>query len=398
MCGEHNGLKKLISEECQRYVLCLHCFLHRISLVVIHVMENITEIKEYFDIISSLYQFLKKSAVLNMYEGTQLKRLIATRWSGHFDSTSHVNKNYGQIIKALHLACKNKKLKSEERALAIGLVNQMAGGEGDDSFVFLNCLLMEILTPINIVVKTLQSSHENLHSAIQVVNAVREDLRSTRFSLNEELITKMIAEFKEKNQIPLDNSKQKRKTSVPTHFQDFVITDPIPADSSDSYVQTFKECIDVLESEFQRRFSNDNVTLWHSMESLSPNSEKLIDAESLKPLFEYAKTIPVLRREYSRLNVSIEDLKGECRIFSRVLRNKEFSKDENGVIDLVEVGSHLIEKHKESAPILGSLYKVPITAGFSSTRVDCLFSSLTMIDTPQRRSMLTERENASWLI
>ena len=128
----------------------------------------------------------------------------------------------------------------------------------------------------------------NLHSAIQVVNAVREDLRSTRFSLNEEFITKMIAEFKEKKQIPLDNLKQKRKTSVPTHFQVFVITDPIPADSSDSYVQTFKECIDVLESQFQRRFSNDNVTLWHSMESLSPNSEKFIDAESLKPLFEYA--------------------------------------------------------------------------------------------------------------
>ena len=115
----------------------------------------------------------------------------------------------------------------------------------------------------------------------------------------------------------------------------------------------------------------------------SPNLEKFIDIESLKPLFEYAKTIPILRRKYSRLNVSIEVLKGECRIFSRVLRNKEFSKDENGVIDLVEVGSHLIEKHKESAPILGSLYEVAITAGFSSTSVECLFSSLTMIDSPE---------------
>ena len=104
--------------------------------------------------------------------------------------------------------------------MAIGLVNQMAGSEGDDLFVFLNCLLMEILTPINIIVETLQSLHKNLHSAIQVVNTVREDLRSTRFSLNEEFIMKMIAEFKEKNQIPLDNSKQKCKTSVLTHFQD----------------------------------------------------------------------------------------------------------------------------------------------------------------------------------
>ena len=392
MSGDRNGLKILISEECQRYVLYIHCFLHRVSLVVVHAMENISDIKEYFDIISSLYQFFKKSAVLNMYEGTQLKRLIATRWSGHFDSTNHVNKNYGQILKALHLACKNKKLKSEERALAIGLVNQM-GGEGDEVFIFINCLLMEILTPINIVVKTLQSSQENLHSAIQVVNAVREDLKSTRSLLNDVFIEKMISDFKEKNQITVERSKEKRSKSVPAHFQDFVITDPIPADSNYSNnAQTFKECLDLIETEFERRFSNDDVTLWHSMESLSPKFEKFLDADLLNPLFEYAKTIPVIQREYSRLNVSVEDLKGECRIFSRVLKNKEFTKDGNGVVDLVDFASHIIEKYVESAPILCSLYRVAITAGFSSTRVECLFSSLTRVDSPQRRSMLTKRE------
>ena len=369
MSGDRNGLKILINEECQRYVLYIHCFLHRVSLVVVHAMENISDIKEYFDIISSLYQFFKKSAVLNMYEGTQLKRLIATRWSGHFDSTNHVNKNYGQILKALHLACKNKKLKSEERALAIGLVNQM-GGEGDEVFLFINCLLMEILTPINIVVKTLQSSQENLHSAIQVVNAVREDLKSTRSLLNDVFIEKMISDFKEKNQITVERSKEKRSKSVPAHFQDFVITDPIPADSNYSNnAQTFKECLDLIETEFERRFSNDDVTLWHSMESLSPKFEKFLDADLLNPLFEYAKTIPVIQREYSRLNVSVEDLKGECRIFSRVLKNKEFTKDGNGVVDLVDFASHIIEKYVESAPILCSLYRVAITAGFSAFRI-----------------------------
>ena len=33
-----------------------------------------------------------------------------------------------------------------------------------------------------------------------------------------------------------------------------------------------------------------------------------------------------------------------------------------------------------------------ITAGFTSTRVECLFSSLTRVDSPRRRSMQTERE------
>ena len=100
MSGEYNGLQRLISDFCERFVLYVHCFLHKISLVVVHVMGNISEIKEYFDIISSLYNFFKKSAVLEGYEGTALKRLIATRWSGHHDSTNHVNKNYKDIIHA----------------------------------------------------------------------------------------------------------------------------------------------------------------------------------------------------------------------------------------------------------------------------------------------------------
>ena len=94
----------------------------------------------------------------------------------------------------------------------------------------------------------------------------------------------MISDFKEKNQITVERSKEKRSKSVPAHFQDF--------DSNYSNnAQTFKECLDLIETEFERRFSNDDVTLWHSMESLSPKFEKFLDADLLNPLFEYAKTI-----------------------------------------------------------------------------------------------------------
>ena len=33
-----------------------------------------------------------------------------------------------------------------------------------------------------------------------------------------------------------------------------------------------------------------------------------------------------------------------------------------------------------------------VTDGFTSTQVECLFSSLTRVDSPQRRSMKTKRE------
>ena len=49
-------------------------------------------------------------------------------------------------------------------------------------------------------------------------------------------------------------------------------------------------------------------------------------------------------------------------------------------------------EYKSIAPVLCFLYNVAVTAGFTSTRVECLFSALNQIDTPQRRSMTTKRE------
>ena len=46
--GDYNGLQRLISDFCGRLILYIHCFLHKINFVVVHIMENISEIKEYF--------------------------------------------------------------------------------------------------------------------------------------------------------------------------------------------------------------------------------------------------------------------------------------------------------------------------------------------------------------
>ena len=95
---------------------------------------------------------------------------------------NHVHNNYGDLIKALEIVSKSrtKKAASDDRALAHGLLHQMEGNGNDDLFIFTNCMLMKVLKPINIIVKQLQSSSENIISALSVVNAVRDDLKSTQ--------------------------------------------------------------------------------------------------------------------------------------------------------------------------------------------------------------------------
>ena len=165
----------------------MHCFLHKIHLVVTFVMQNLDEVNENFSIIAALYKFSKKSAVLESYVGTALKRLTETRWSGHFESTNHVNKNYGDVIQALFVTSRNKNLTSEDRVLANG------DNEGDPIFLFINYMLMDVLKPIDIVVKQLQSSEENFISAQEVGNGVKDDINSKRENITSENVKKMTA-------------------------------------------------------------------------------------------------------------------------------------------------------------------------------------------------------------
>ena len=211
MSGEYNVLQRLISDFCERFVLYVHCFLHKISPVVVHVMGNISKLKNTLILFPRII-FSKRLRCYG-YEGKALKRLIATRWSGHHDSTNHVNKNYKDIIHDLRLASTNKKLKSENRALAIGLLNQMEGDGEDESFVLVNCMLVQVLKPINIVVKQLQSSHENLSSALSVLTGAREELTSMREELNEEKVENILLEFKKSVNDTFGRQREKKKNA-----------------------------------------------------------------------------------------------------------------------------------------------------------------------------------------
>ncbi|CAB3993666.1 Hypothetical predicted protein [Paramuricea clavata] len=206
----------------------------------------------------------------------------------------------------------------------------------------------------------------------------------------------MVDEFLEDVQVSTSSGEQrrsKRNTAIPSRLDDFLITESLPSENTKRpNIQIFIECLDVLNAEFSRRFSTENIALWEAMSALSPSSDVYLEYDILKPLFEYATTIPVLRDFYLKEKLATKDLEAECRIYARVFKDKEWPKNENEKIDLSEVAIIVINNHQKGAPILSSLYKVAVTSGFTSTRVECVFSSLTRVDSPQRRSMKTQRE------
>ena len=190
-----------------------------------------------------------------------------------------------------------------------------------------------------------------------------------------------------------ERRRPRRNATIPSHFNDFLVTETLPGENSRRpNIQVFIECLYLLYAELIRRFSTESIALWEAMSALSPSSDVYLKYDILKPLFEYATTIPVLRNFYLKEKLSNENLEAECRIYARLFKDKEWSKNEHEKIDLSEVAMIVIKNHQKGALILSSFYKVAVTSGFTSTRVECVFSSLTRVDSPQRRSMKTQRE------
>ena len=107
---------------------------------------------------------------------------------------------------------------------------------------------------------------------MSVLTGAREELTSMREELNEEKVENILLEFKKSVNMTPSEDKERRKTNMTSRFDDFVVTDPKPSKKGRSNISIFAECLDLIEAEFERRFSSENVQLWQAMEALSPNS------------------------------------------------------------------------------------------------------------------------------
>ena len=101
MSGCSGGLQKLFSKLCDRKVPYIHCYCHRLKLVIDELLENVSGVADHFSLVSDLYAFFKLTEINKIYTGVKLKRLIETRWSGHFKSIEVIYSESDKLIKCL---------------------------------------------------------------------------------------------------------------------------------------------------------------------------------------------------------------------------------------------------------------------------------------------------------
>ena len=171
--GEGGGLQTIFCAACGRYILYVHCYCHRVHLVVTDVFDSLQDVKNHYSILSKLYNLLKILAVKRSYT-RKLKRLITTRWSGHFDSVVAFRSNVAEIIEALETCLKKKDI--DQISTAIVLLKFIKSSQ----FIVTNEFVYEILQLLNIALNVLQGRGATLAAANRVIENCKRLLQEKR--------------------------------------------------------------------------------------------------------------------------------------------------------------------------------------------------------------------------
>lgn len=242
-------------------------------------------------------------------------------------------------------------------------------------------------------------------TCIDLLGSIKDDLKKHNTTYSKEHIMKLVFPpvTDDVTTTAADEPIQKRQRQTPRHFEDSVVTCPLPqfrdtaSTSSNHDVAATDlrslgvDIVDALCSELDGRFAQGNVKVWDSFQALSPVSDEdnFLDAYALTPLLEYVQTIPYFRTECrlgENLDEAIYDLRSECRLFKPIFlaEYKKFDKDEK--LLYTEKFMRICES-RPSIRVLKVLFQVATTAGFSTSTVEAVFSARARIDTPSRRRL-----------
>ena len=100
--------------------------------------------------------------------------------------------------------------------------------------------------------------------------------------------------------------------------------------------------------------------------------------------WKYAQSIPAIKAAV-----------GESLTFNQLCCVIQVFKEHLGIVEGLQCMEKIVAKVKRfhSAKCIGALYKVAVTAGYSTNTVESGFSALANIDLPQRQRMRDHRES-----
>ena len=126
--------------------------------------------------------------------------------------------------------------------------------------------------------------------------------------------------------------------------------------------------------------------MWMAVDYLVPENKDFLCPTKLKPLLDYAMSIPAVSKNIRTQNAA--SFEAECEVFRGPLNDVEWKRGAQEEIDLRDVSAYVTRQYSCAAPCLSNLYKLALTIGFTSATVESVFSRRTIIDSARRQSIM----------
>ncbi|XP_047027517.1 zinc finger MYM-type protein 1-like [Helicoverpa zea] len=364
MSGKVSGVATRIENKLGRKIPYVHCYNHRLHLIVIRTISEMTFIRLFFDQCIMLHEFFHHGKIAALYDGKRIGRLLEQRWSGHLAVTKVVYDNYSSILQTLK-EIKNGRFNGDDVAKSIGIKKVML----DLEFRIAMVVAKKILSTLQPADKALQARSAGLKDAITIIKCVKDEIIKLR---SNQMYNQILEEAKSLTSNDCGESENRTQTSKrqvkkPNRMDDYLTYTPCSSarqnidENDEPFKSEYFETLDILIAELQRRFS-DNDDLINSIASLDE-----LDVDKMVPLKNLGLKIP------SREEASV--------VKAYLSRNE----------DIMENTLQVLYRQREAFKDTYELFASVATIGCSTAVCESTFSTLTAINRPQRLSMGHER-------
>ncbi|XP_058765173.1 uncharacterized protein LOC131638619 [Vicia villosa] len=392
MRGEFNGLQRNILDE-NPYAFYVHCYAHRLQLVVVSVTSSFSSIHDFFEYISLIVTTTSASCkrkdalkeaqhqdILNklesgeisqgkgLHQSSSLARPGDTRWGSHYTTLIRLYQMWSSVLDVLSIVDEDGRGPSQ----VAGLIEKMESLK----FAFILKLMLKLFGITNETSKILQTKDLNIVLAMELVDDVKARLAILRESGWNDLFSD-VQEFCFAQSIPVPNMDEEIPVRGRSRKEGRTVTNLHHYRAEIFYVAIDKICV-----EMDHRFCEGSNVVLDCFSCLDPkNSFSKFDVDKL------ARLANIYHADFS------DDDRGTIRehletYVHQVKRHASFTSCE----DVQSLAMKMVQTEKYLVfPLVYKLIELALILPVSTASVERAFSAMKII-----KSNLRNKINDIW--
>lgn len=381
MSGHLSGVQSRIRERVGSGCVYIHCYAHRLNLVVVNTASSIKAVNDFFGLLEAVYRFVTASSLRHdkfvecqkkhKLKVMEIPKISDTRWVCRYAAVRLFKERYKSLIQAFE-AIVNNSHDGCERAEAIGLVTQLQNFQ----FIVLLWVFSDILGVTKSLSDTLQSKDIDLATAIDLVESVEKTLteRRTRDYFHQKIWLCALKDA-EDNNVEISSTQEKRRSAVPSRLEEALILAPlgrrlqhnVAAQTTNQVL--FYSIVDKILAEFHRRFDESREIVL-AVAACSPKSKHFFEVAAIKPLAE-------------ECSLDLSTLEPQLAVARNLIVQQS--------LQTMEDVYSLLSSMQTAFPDVFTLVRAALTIPVSSASAERSFSALKRIKTYLRSTMCEDR-------